>query len=215
MGERLANNDLSKQLLGLDQRLIDRLQPLANCVVSSNPFGTVAIKWSKSEGLDLNSGEIKVFFMEELNFGGFSRDLNPDLLTSHFGSLSSNKLSPFVGLSATLTIMATINQTARVLEKDLFHHARANMNTRPYFQRFRKAGLYDYCSEQGRTSQKPVVSDGLEHYVCRYPVKGIDSVLGKFVVDGAVEEIIKMRRERMEDFGFEPPRGSVRDFVPE
>ncbi len=210
MGERLANNGLSERLLGLDQRLIDRLQPLSNYEVSVQPLK--APDWvqinhlKKSEEASRDVGGIKIFFGEEVKCEEDERDavfldgFNPNILGSSLYSFRG----PFSALSMTLTLMATIDQTARVLGEDLLHLVRANGKARPYFQRFREAGLYHYCDRWGKTSRKPVELNSHELYMCRYPVEGIDSVIGRFAIDEAVGEIIKMREERMKDYDPRP-----------
>lgn len=216
MGERLANAGLSERLLGLDQKLIDRLQPLPGCCVFTYPPEIpilVRINWSKPEGFYSNPGFIEFFFANEIDSDGGSKDFNPNMLTSYFTPLEPFGLNPFGGLSAISTIMATINKTARVLEEDFLHLVRANIDTRPYFQRFQEAGLYKYCDARGRTKRGPVVINGYELYVCQYPVEGIDSVIGKFVVDEAVGEIIRMREERLKDYEPHPFRNFVKSLV--
>ncbi len=216
MGERLANIGLSERLLGLDQRLIDRLQPLSNYEVSSYPPeipAWVAINWFEPDGSGSNSGKIKIFFSKEVAIDGSLKDFSPNMLASTFYPLGQEKSGPFNALSAVLTIMAAVDNTARVLKEDFLHVVRANKKARPYFQRFREVGLYHHCDTRGRRKQGPVVINGHELYVCRYPVEGIDSVIGKFVVDEAVREIIRMREEGRKDYHPRSLRSFIRSLV--
>ena len=196
MGERLGKTDTAERLLGLKQELIDRLQPLLVREISTYPSEVpvcVEIRWPKLGEL---GGGIKLHFAKEVDRHDSSlRGFSPNMLSSSFYSLED----PFHALSAVLTMMATIDETARVLEEDLSHVVRANKNVQPYFQRFREAGLYDYCDSRGRTRRKPHVINGRILYVCRYPVEGMNSILGKFVVDEAVGEVIRLREERMNE----------------
>ncbi len=215
MDERLANHELSERLLGLNQRLIDRLQSLSNYRVYTQSFrGTpdwVQINRFRESGeSNLDVGGIEIYFGEEVEYKkefGYEKvplnGFNPNILGSNFYSLEG----PFSSLSMTLTLMATIDQTARVLGEKLSHIARANSKARPYLRRFREVGLYHYCDTRGRIKRDPTVFHGFELYVCQYPVEGLDSVIGKFVVGEAIGEILKMREERMKDYNPRPRGG--------
>jgi hypothetical protein len=202
MGERLAKTDLAEQLLGLNQRLIDRLQPLPNCEISTYPPKVpiwVEIKWPDLKGSGSRGGKIKFYFAKEIDPSGDIKDFSPNMLTSHLSPSRLRRLNSFEGLSAVLTIMATIDHTARVLEEDLKHVVRTNKAARPYFERFQGAGLYDYCDLQARIEREPTTMRGITLYACQYPVEGIDRVIGKFVVEEAVGEILRTREVRMRD----------------
>ena len=221
MGERLVGTNTAERLLGLEQRLIDRLQPLSNYEVSVRPLKApdrVEINHlRKLEGANRGVGGIKIFFggevkyKEEFGYETVSLDgFNPNILGSYFYSFGG----PFTSLLMTLTLMATIDQTARVLGENLSHLIRVNSKAQPYFERFREVGLYHYCDVRGRIKRDPNVFHGFELYVCRYPIEGMNSVLGKFVVDEAVEEIIRMRKERMKDYDPRSFRSFIRNLVP-
>lgn len=222
MGERLGNVDSSRRLLGLDQRLVDRLQPLLNYEVYVMPFrgppDRVEIDhFKRVDGVNRGIGGIKIYFgerveyknefgQETVSFNGF----NPDMLGSYFYSFGSS----FTSLLMTLTLMATIDRTARVLREDLSHLVRVNSKTRSYLQRFQEAGLYHYCDTRGRIRREPTVFHGFGLYVCQYPIEGLDSVIGKFAIEEAVRGIIRIREEGMKGHRFRLLQGFVRNLMP-
>lgn len=186
--------------LGLKSKLIERTSPLPDPKVFRGPK-TVFIDWEPNEE-GFSGGEIQLELAEKVRESSDTTYGEPKMVTSYFETGrcldSRNVYAGREGLAAVLTMIATINEAAQKTDDgSLLHVVRANKGSRPFFERFRRAGLYYYCDKEGNRTQDPVeITKGTYVlFACRYPVPGLDSVVGKFSPEQAADLLCKLKQE--------------------
>ena len=102
----------------------------------------------------------------------------------------------FEGFSAILTAVATVNAIALETELGVVHIARANGNSRAFFERFKEAGIYDHCNFAGERLGWEKSVSGYTFYSAQYPITGLEP-LERFVIPEARDMLLSCREEVM------------------
>lgn len=200
----------AEALLGLKEKLLEKTSPIPDPVVrvkKANPFVIIAaggeieevsVVWRDSGSF--NGGQIALHYGERLDERADALAGEPKMVVSFFQvhevwdkAGDFWRTNPQESLSTVLTTISTINRAALKAEEKILHVARANKESRPYFQRFVGSGLYYYCDRDGKRVEEPVEVDDQLLFACEYPVEGLREVLDKFVIPEAVSSLVQLR----------------------
>ncbi len=198
------------------QRLSQRIEPISDPIVTEfdmptmatngKPVHQVQIKWGSTEpnSTDFDAGSIEVSFVQEI-FPSPDSDSTILLVAGEprfaISAISTRNTfdekfrpirNPLAGTKALFTLISTINETARLAEQPIVHISICNRRSLPLLERLVEEGLYHYCFADGSPAEQPQEIKGNTLFACKYPVAGVETVLGKFAVPDAVTKLVPL-----------------------
>ncbi len=191
-----------------DARLIDRIPQLTNtsCIIKKEiPFipiedfaeQSIFITWPEST--PLCGGSITLSYASHFNKDGNPVGSDSVFVTSFVETFNSDTY-PFQrnsneGISAGLSLLATINEAAKRKQGGILHVDEANKYSKPLLERLQKLGIYFYCDQYGNRREEPVIMKHGTLYACKFPIENLGVYLEKFVIDEAVDKILQLEKE--------------------
>lgn len=172
---------------GFKSRLIDQLNPLPSPRVYAQGHD-VTISWDKGDGF--TGGEIYFSPASRILFDGspVSKEAARIIVSSisTYPNFDMNFIAhrnPREGVSALLTMVATLNRAAIIKQMQILHLVRANHKSAPFFEKLVQVGVYYYCDQNGNYANQ-TLTVGYERqtlFACRFPIQTEEEVLTKFV----------------------------------
>ncbi len=182
-------------ILGIETKLIEKIRPLPNARANAFPHG-VNLSWPE-DGKGYNGGMISFYWSTGLDSSGelLSVDESPPdsqkFLNASFFEHPRGEYNSFEGLAIVLTGVATIKRVAALMKQEVVQLVKANKNSLPYFERFRKAGVFGYCDWSVRAAGHPFQTPaGNRLFRAVYPQPRL-SFLDKFIVEDVARLLSK------------------------
>ncbi len=199
MERRTALN--TQTIIGLNQKLVDRLSPIAFPKVETHPDEFIEISWDRGKGFQ--GGLITLQLADNIGMDGTENQGKNNMVLS-FIDVKINYdphhdctiRNPRESLVAFLTLIATLNDCALMKGAPILHVARASNKSSAYFEKFFSSGLYFYCDRFGKRTTNPKIIKDWTLYGCLFPASGLENLLSRFIIKEASERFMKIYNQK-------------------